>query len=76
VTGPRPAGAPWTAGDDQQLMAMAAADTEKRMIARKLKRTEAAIASRLGKLRKVTRQRQARAGLKLACVSRARRSPS
>jgi hypothetical protein len=41
--GPRPLGRPWTPADDEQLLALIASKTE---IARKLKRTMAAIRKR------------------------------
>ena len=46
MVGPRPAGPPWTPEDDRRLMAMVEAGVNKAMVARKLKRTVAAIISR------------------------------
>jgi hypothetical protein len=56
MVGPRPAGPPWTPEDDRRLMAMVEAGVDKAMIARKLKRTVAAIISRLAKLRRLQRR--------------------
>jgi hypothetical protein len=55
MTGPRPAGKAWTPEDDRQLIAMVQAGVDKQLIARKLKRTVAAVQSRRGKLRKLAR---------------------
>jgi hypothetical protein len=44
--GPRPLGRPWTPADDEQLLALIASKTESVLIARKLKRTMAAIRKR------------------------------
>ncbi len=57
MTGPRPAAPAWTAEDDRNLLAMVADKIEKGTIARKLKRTPAAVHSRLGKLRKAERKK-------------------
>jgi hypothetical protein len=57
MTGPHPAGAPWTAEDDHRLLAMVERKIERAIIARKLKRTPAAVHSRLSKLRKGERQK-------------------
>jgi hypothetical protein len=59
MVGPRPAGSPWTPEDDRRLMAMVEAGVDKAMVARKLKRTVAAIISRLGKLRQLQRRKYA-----------------
>jgi hypothetical protein len=53
MTGPRPAGDPWTADDDRTLMAMIAAKTPVAVIARKLNRTIGAVQSRRNKLRRL-----------------------
>jgi hypothetical protein len=55
MVGPRPAGPRWTADDDRKVMAMFDAGIDKSTIARKLKRTVAAIISRRGKLRQLQR---------------------
>jgi hypothetical protein len=57
MTGPRPAGPAWTTEDDRKLLAMLEAGMDKQLIARKLKRTLAAIISRRGKLRQLERLR-------------------
>jgi hypothetical protein len=44
--GPRPLGRPWTPADDAQLLMLIASKTESVLIARKLKRTMAAIRKR------------------------------
>jgi hypothetical protein len=44
--GPRPTGRPWTPADDAQLLALLASGLDRTSIARKLKRTVQAIASR------------------------------
>jgi hypothetical protein len=53
---PRPASAPSTRDDDRKLTAMFEARIDKPTIARKLKRTVAAIISRRGKLRRLEPQ--------------------
>jgi hypothetical protein len=55
MTGPRPAGDPWTVDDDRGLMAMIEAKTPVALIARKLKRTVGAVQSRRSKLRRLAR---------------------
>ena len=57
MAGPRPAGPPWTPDDDRKLMAMFDAGMDKPMVARKLKRSVAAIVSRRGKLRNLERRK-------------------
>jgi hypothetical protein len=57
MAGPRPAGAPWTPDDDRKLTAMIEAGIDKPTIARKLKRTVAAITSRRGKLHNLERRK-------------------
>jgi hypothetical protein len=44
--GPRPLGRPWAPADDAQLLMLIASKTESVLIARKLKRTMAAIRKR------------------------------
>jgi hypothetical protein len=46
MTGPRPAGRPWTHADDDQLRAMLKAGAKAPAIAKKLKRTVGAIYAR------------------------------
>ena len=58
MTGPRPAGETWTPDDDRRLLAMAAAGVEKHLIARKLKRTIAAVQARRVKLRKLASRQE------------------
>lgn len=56
MTGPHPAGEPWTVEDDRALIRMVADKMDRRVIARKLRRTLSAVHTRLGKLRKAARQ--------------------
>jgi hypothetical protein len=44
--GPRPAGRPWTPADDAQLLTLLDSKMDRALIARKLKRTAAAIGTR------------------------------
>jgi hypothetical protein len=44
--GPRPTGRPWTPAEDEQLLALFDSRTDKNLIARRLKRTVQAVASR------------------------------
>ena len=60
MTGPRPAGRPWTRADDDQLRAMLKAGIKADAIARKLKRTVGAIQTRKSHFKK-PRSRSARA---------------
>jgi hypothetical protein len=46
MIGPRPAGQRWTPAEDAQLLALLDSKTDRALIARKLKRTESAIAKR------------------------------
>ena len=46
MIGPRPAGRRWTPAEDAQLLALLDSKTDRALIARKLKRTESAIAKR------------------------------
>ena len=55
MTGPRPAGEPWTPDDDGKLLAMIEAKAHVATIARKLKRTIGAVQSRRSKLRRLAR---------------------
>ena len=50
--GPRPKGDPWTEEDERLLLALIASKTTKAMIARKLKRSIAAINKRMSILKK------------------------
>ena len=52
MTGPRPAGRPWTQLDDKQLIEMLVSGMKRPAIAKKLKRTDGAIHSRVHTLRK------------------------
>jgi hypothetical protein len=52
MTGPRPAGRPWTRLDDRRLVEMSASGKTQALIARELKRTLAAIQSRSNTLKK------------------------
>ena len=52
MTGPRPAGRPWTRADDDQLRAMLKAGIKADAIARKLKRTVGAIQTRKSHFKK------------------------
>ena len=56
MTGPRPAGRPWTRADDDQLWVMLKAGIKVNAIAKKLKRTVGAIYSRANKIRKICGQ--------------------
>ena len=49
--GPRPKGQPWTPAEDAQLLALLDSKMDRALIARKLKRTVAAIGTRLNKRR-------------------------
>jgi hypothetical protein len=55
MTGPRPAGRPWTKADVTQLHELIAAGVTVDLIARKLKRTPGAIHSRISSLKKKPR---------------------
>jgi len=52
-TGPRPKGRPWTPQEDAQLLAFLESKMDRPSIARKLKRTVVAIATRLKVLRAI-----------------------
>jgi hypothetical protein len=52
MTGPRPAGRPWTRGELAQLHEMIAAGVKVGLIARKLKRSPGAIHSRISSFKK------------------------
>ena len=51
MTGPRSNGRPWTPAEDAQLLALLNAKMDRLSIARKLKRTEGAVSTRLCILR-------------------------
>jgi hypothetical protein len=51
MPGPRPNGRPWTAAEDAQLLALLNSKIDRASIARKLKRTEGAVSTRLCILR-------------------------
>jgi hypothetical protein len=55
MTGPRPAGRPWTREEDDQLRSMFGAGTKAGLIARELKRSLGAIYARLNKVRKIAK---------------------
>jgi hypothetical protein len=59
MTGPRPAGRPWTLADDDQLRAMLKAGIKATAIAQKLKRTVGAIYSRANAIRKIRDEKKA-----------------
>ena len=59
MTGPRPAGRPWTRSDDDQLRAMLKAGTKANAIAQKLRRTAGAIYARANKIRKIRDEKKA-----------------
>jgi hypothetical protein len=59
MTGPRPAGRPWTRADDDQLRAMLKAGTKANTIAQKLRRTAGAIDTRAKKIRKIRDEKKA-----------------
>jgi len=52
MTGPRPAGSPWTQGDDDRLRSLLSSGMKAALIAAKLKRTAGAIRSRANWLRR------------------------
>ncbi len=55
MTGPRPAGRPWTAADEAQLGELLASGMKVGFIARKLKRSRGAIYARINSVRKTPR---------------------
>jgi hypothetical protein len=55
MSGPQPKGRPWLSADDEQLFALINAKTDRPSIARKLKRTDGAIRTRLKVLRGKTK---------------------
>jgi hypothetical protein len=55
MTGPRPAGRPWTQAEVAQLHELAAAGVKVGLIARKLKRSPGAIYSRINSFKKTPR---------------------
>jgi len=54
VVGPLPAGRPWTGTEEQQLLALLAANVKTETIARKLKRSRGAIYARIKALKNAT----------------------
>jgi hypothetical protein len=56
MTGPRPAGRPWTSADDDQLRAMLKSGIKAAPIAQKLKRSIGAIRTRKSHLKKPRKQ--------------------
>jgi DNA-binding NarL/FixJ family response regulator len=52
MTGPRPAGRPWTRPEDRRLLEMVASGMTHALISRELKRTLAAVQSRANTLKK------------------------
>jgi hypothetical protein len=55
MTGPRPAGRPWTPEEDDQLRSMLDAGTKADLIARELKRSLGAIYARANGVRKIAK---------------------
>jgi hypothetical protein len=55
MTGPRPAGRPWTREEDDQLRSMFGAGTKAGSIAKELKRSLGAIYARANKVRKIAK---------------------
>jgi hypothetical protein len=55
MTGPRPAGHPWTPGEEAQLRALIASKVKVGLIAKKLKRSPGAIYARINSLKKLPR---------------------
>ena len=53
MTGPRPAGRPWTREEDDRLRSMFGAGTKASSIARALKRSLGAVYTRTNKVRKI-----------------------
>ena len=56
MTGPRPAGHPWTPGEEAQLRALIASKVKVGLIAKKLKRSPGAIYARINSLKKLPRE--------------------
>ena len=52
MTGPQPAGRPWTKAEEAELLELLAANAKVALIARKLKRSEGAIYARADALRR------------------------
>jgi hypothetical protein len=52
MTGPRPAGRPWTLADDDMLRKLLSSGMKPRLIAQKLKRSTGAIQSRISLFKK------------------------
>jgi len=55
MTGPRPAGRPWTREEDDQLRPMFGAGTKASLIARELKRSLGAVYARASQVRKIAK---------------------
>jgi hypothetical protein len=55
MTGPRPAGRPWTLTEEAQLRVLAASGVKAGLIARKLKRSPGAVYARVRSLKKMPR---------------------
>jgi len=55
MTGPRPAGRPWTLAEDTQLRELVASRVKVGLIAKKLKRSPGALCARIKSLKKVPR---------------------
>ena len=60
MTGPRPAGRPWTAAEEARLSELLASGMKVGFIARKLKRSPGAIYARINAVRKTPRDLAAR----------------
>jgi hypothetical protein len=60
MSGPRPAGRPWTRAEDNQLRDLSASGMRAGLIAQKLKRTVGAIHSRISTLKKPRKPRPSR----------------
>jgi hypothetical protein len=64
MTGPRPAGRPWTLTDDDMLRKLLTSGMKQRLIAQKMKRSIRAIETRIYLLKKPRKHRQRTAGPK------------
>jgi hypothetical protein len=56
MTGPRPAGRPWTLTDDDMLRKLVASGVKPRLIAQKMKRSIGAIHSRISLFKKLRKR--------------------
>jgi hypothetical protein len=56
MTGPRPAGRPWTLTDDDMLRKLVASGVKPRLIAQKMKRSIGAIQSRISLFKKLRKR--------------------